>query len=43
MKIISIIIIFWGITLPTAFAALQDDYILLINSYNSHYFWANTL
>lgn len=43
MKIISIIIIFFGLTLKTAFAALPDDYILLINSYNSHFFWANTL
>lgn len=43
MKIISIIIIILGLTIPKSFANLQDDYILLISSYNSHFFWANTL
>ena len=43
MKIIYIIIIFIGITVQTALGNLRDDYILLISSYNSHFFWANTL
>ena len=43
MKIIYIIIIFIGITVQTAWGNLRDDYILLISSYNSHFFWANTL
>lgn len=43
MKTTRLFIIVFILTVRTAFANLQDDYILLINSYNSHFFWANTL
>lgn len=42
MRSLTILFVFF-LSVSNLFAKTQNDYILLINSYNNHYLWANTI